>query len=194
VLFLYCTEYRERLQYKWKKFKHLLLVLSCSCYSAIVKDGNRLTVLNWIVNGKLTCKDIYRRHIIRATVDNVVKLISNTINTPICVVFGTPRPFKIYRLKISFQLVPNINERHLAMKVGVAQSVQCLTTNWTTRRSGFDPRQEQRIFLLTSVSKPALRSTQPPVQWVLGVLSPGQSAAGASSWPLTPSSVEVKNE
>jgi hypothetical protein len=31
-----------------------------------------------------------------------------------------------------------------------------------------------------------LRPTQPPVQWVLGFLSPGQSAAGAWRWPLTP--------
>jgi hypothetical protein len=30
-----------------------------------------------------------------------------------------------------------------------------------------------RIFLLSSVSRPALESTQPPVQWVPGVLSPG---------------------
>jgi hypothetical protein len=37
----------------------------------------------------------------------------------------------------------------------------------------FDPRQEQRIFPLTSMSRPALRPTQPPVQWVLGVLFPG---------------------
>jgi hypothetical protein len=42
---------------------------------------------------------------------------------------------------------------------------------WTTGRSRFDPRQ--RIFPLTSVSRPALRPTQPPVQWVPGVLSPG---------------------
>jgi hypothetical protein len=49
----------------------------------------------------------------------------------------------------------------------------------TSRRSGFDPRQGQRIFPLTSVSRPALRPTQPPVQWVPGVVSPGQSAAGA---------------
>jgi hypothetical protein len=168
-------------------------VLSCSCYPAIVKDGNKLIVLSWTVNGKLSCKDVYQRHIIWATVDNAVKLISNTINTPICVVFGTPRPFKVYRLKMSFQLVPNMNERHLAMKVRVAQSLLCLTTDWMTGRSGFDPWQEQRIFLLTSVSKPALRSTQPPVQWVLGVLSPGQSAAGASRRPLTRTRVEVKN-
>jgi hypothetical protein len=42
-----------------------------------------------------------------------------------------------------------------------------------TGRSGFDPRQGQRIFPLASVSRPALRPTQPPVQWVPGVLSPG---------------------
>jgi hypothetical protein len=47
------------------------------------------------------------------------------------------------------------------------------TTGWTTGRSGFDPRQMQRIFPLASVSRPALGPTQPPVQWVPGVLSPG---------------------
>jgi hypothetical protein len=38
-----------------------------------------------------------------------------------------------------------------------------------TGRPGFDPRQRQRIFLLASASRPALRPTQPPVQWVPGV-------------------------
>jgi hypothetical protein len=68
----------------------------------------------------------------------------------------------------------------------VAQPVQCLATGWRTGRSGFDPRQRQTIFPLTSVSRPALRPTQPPVQWVPGVLSQGQSAAGEWRWPLTP--------
>jgi hypothetical protein len=36
-----------------------------------------------------------------------------------------------------------------------------------------DTRQRQEIFPLASVSKPALGNTQPPVQCVLGVLSPG---------------------
>jgi hypothetical protein len=40
------------------------------------------------------------------------------------------------------------------------------------RAIGFDPRQGQRIFSLASVSIPALGPTQPPVQWVPGVLSP----------------------
>jgi hypothetical protein len=42
-----------------------------------------------------------------------------------------------------------------------------------TARSGFDPRQRQKIFPLASVSRPALRPTQPPVQSVKGVLSLG---------------------
>jgi hypothetical protein len=41
--------------------------------------------------------------------------------------------------------------------------------------SGFDPRRGQRIFPLSSVSRPALGPTQ-PVQWVPGVLSPGVKA------------------
>jgi hypothetical protein len=40
-------------------------------------------------------------------------------------------------------------------------------------RSGFDPRQGQRIFLLAPASRSDLGPTQPPVQWVAGVFSPG---------------------
>jgi hypothetical protein len=47
-------------------------------------------------------------------------------------------------------------------------------------------RQGQRIFPLAPVSRPALRRTQPRVQWVPGFLSPGQTAAGAWRWPLYP--------
>jgi hypothetical protein len=54
--------------------------------------------------------------------------------------------------------------------------------------------QRQRIFPLVSVSSPAVRPTQPPVQCLLGVLSQGKSAAGAWRWPLIPSSVEAENE
>jgi hypothetical protein len=42
-----------------------------------------------------------------------------------------------------------------------------------TGRSSFDPRQRRKDFPLTPVSGPALGLTQPPVQWVPGVLSPG---------------------
>jgi hypothetical protein len=50
----------------------------------------------------------------------------------------------------------------------------------------------QRIFPLTSVSRPALGPTQPPVQWVPGVLSPGVKARDADHSP--PSSAEVVKE
>jgi hypothetical protein len=43
----------------------------------------------------------------------------------------------------------------------------------------------EKVFPLASVSRPALRPNQRPVHWVPGVLSPGQSAAGAWRWPLT---------
>jgi hypothetical protein len=55
----------------------------------------------------------------------------------------------------------------------VSQSVQRLTTDWTTRRTGFDPWQRQRISPVASVSRQALRATQPPIQYVPGVPSPG---------------------
>jgi hypothetical protein len=78
---------------------------------------------------------------------------------------------------------------------GAAQAVQCLTTGWTTGRSGFDPRWGQRIFPLASVSRPALGPTQPPVQWVPGVLSPGVKARqGRDADHSPPCSAEVENK
>jgi hypothetical protein len=62
-------------------------------------------------------------------------------------------------------------------------------------RTGFDPRRGHRIFPLTSVSRPVLGPTQPPVQWVPGVLSPGIKARpGREADHSPPSSAEVKNE
>jgi alkanesulfonate monooxygenase SsuD/methylene tetrahydromethanopterin reductase-like flavin-dependent oxidoreductase (luciferase family) len=77
------------------------------------------------------------------------------------------------RYSINYSICGCINVIYHRQRVRrVAQSVQCLATYWTTGRSGFDPRQGQRIFPLASVSRPALGPTQPPVHWVLGVLSP----------------------
>jgi hypothetical protein len=44
----------------------------------------------------------------------------------------------------------------------VVQLLQSLRTGLL----GLDPRQEQRNFPLASVSRPGLRPTQPPIQWV----------------------------
>jgi hypothetical protein len=49
----------------------------------------------------------------------------------------------------------------------VAQSVQCLTTDWTAGVRS--PTGAEDFFPLTSASRPALGPTQPPVQWVPGV-------------------------
>jgi hypothetical protein len=48
---------------------------------------------------------------------------------------------------------------------------------------------------LASVSRPALGPSQPPVQWVPGVLSPGVKARpGRDADHSPPSSAEVQNE
>jgi hypothetical protein len=39
---------------------------------------------------------------------------------------------------------------------------------WTNGRPKFEHRQRQRIFSLASVSRPALRSIPPPIQWATG--------------------------
>jgi hypothetical protein len=54
-------------------------------------------------------------------------------------------------------------------------------------------RQELRIFLFTTVSRPALRPTQPPIQWVPGALSLGVKRPGHEADHSSPSSTEVKN-
>jgi hypothetical protein len=78
---------------------------------------------------------------------------------------------------------------------GIAQSVYCLTTDWMIGRPVFDLRQRQRIFPLASLSRPALKPTQSPVQWVPGVLFPGvKRGRGVTLITQPPSSAQVKNE
>jgi hypothetical protein len=53
----------------------------------------------------------------------------------------------------------------------VAQPLWCVATGRPGHRVSI-PGRGRRIFLITSVPRPALWPTQPPVQWVTGVLSP----------------------
>jgi hypothetical protein len=70
-----------------------------------------------------------------------------------------------------------------------------IVTDYGLDDRGFDPRQRQRIFLLAPASRPALVPTQPPVQWVPGVLSPwGKVRPGRDADHSPPSSVVAKNE
>jgi hypothetical protein len=57
----------------------------------------------------------------------------------------------------------------LVLPIRIAQSVCCGRPG----DRGSIPGRGERIFPLASVSRPALGPTQPPVQWVPGVLSPG---------------------
>jgi hypothetical protein len=75
-------------------------------------------------------------------------------------------------------------------RVRVAQSIKCLTTDWTTGWPRFDPWQKQRIFSLSSVSRQALRPTQSPVQWVLGGPFPRSKARSAHDADHSPHLVQ----
>jgi hypothetical protein len=58
---------------------------------------------------------------------------------------------------------------------------------------GFECRLGLGIFLFTTASRPALVPTQPPIQWVAGVLSLGVKRPGREANHSPPSSAEVKN-
>jgi hypothetical protein len=58
--------------------------------------------------------------------------------------------------------------------------------NWIDSRRGLG------IFLFTTASRTALGPTQPPIQWVRGVLSLGVKRPGREADNSPPSSVEVK--
>jgi hypothetical protein len=49
---------------------------------------------------------------------------------------------------------------------------------WLTKESGFDSRHGKEIFLFTTTSRLALGPTQPPIQWILVVLSLGYIGQG----------------
>jgi hypothetical protein len=63
------------------------------------------------------------------------------------------------------------------------------------RAIGVRSPAEAKGFFLYPVFRPALGPTQPPIQWVSGVLSPGVKARpGRDADHSPPSSAEVVNE
>jgi hypothetical protein len=58
---------------------------------------------------------------------------------------------------------------------------------------GFESRQGLGIFLFTTVTRPALVPTQPPIQWIPGALSLGVKRPGREADHSPPPSTEVRN-
>jgi hypothetical protein len=69
--------------------------------------------------------------------------------------------------------------------------VQRWATGWMI--GGSSPGRGWEFFLFTTVSRPALGSTQPPIQWVLGALSLGVKLPGRETDHSPPSSAQIKN-
>jgi hypothetical protein len=69
----------------------------------------------------------------------------------------------------------------------VAGCCECGNESW------FDSQQGQEIHMFSKPSKPALGPTQPPIQRVPGLLSPGVNGPRREA-DHTPSSTKVKNE
>jgi hypothetical protein len=57
---------------------------------------------------------------------------------------------------------------------------------------GFESREELGIFLFTTVSRPTQGPTQPPIQWVPGILSLGVKRPEREADHSPPSSSDVK--
>jgi hypothetical protein len=77
--------------------------------------------------------------------------------------------------------------------VGIGQSVQQLTTGWTTERSSSNPGSVKNL-LSSTLWKPALGPTQSPLQWVTGSFPQGVNRPGPEAYYSPPTSAEVKKK
>jgi hypothetical protein len=68
-----------------------------------------------------------------------------------------------------------------------------IATRLRAGRPVFDSRQGLRILLFATASRPVLGPTQPPIQWVPGVLSPGVKRPRCEAYHSPPPSSEIKN-
>jgi hypothetical protein len=81
----------------------------------------------------------------------------------------------------------------LSFRAAIFQSVQRWAKGWTIGVLGFDSWRGVGIFLFTTAYRTALGPTQPPIQWISGVLSLGVRWPGREADHSTISSAEAKN-
>jgi hypothetical protein len=99
------------------------------------------------------------------------------------------KKFKAYTVDVGLRSIKWHNGH------GKLRSVlQRLATGWTIGVLGFDSCQGLRIFLFTTVFRPTLGFTQPPIQWVSGVLSLGVKRPWPEADHSPISSAEFKKE
>jgi hypothetical protein len=77
------------------------------------------------------------------------------------------------------------------MRIWSRDSAVSIATSWTTEGSEFKSRWVNNFYFSMS-SKQALRSTQPPLQWVPEALSPGVKRPGREADHSPSASAEVK--
>jgi hypothetical protein len=61
-----------------------------------------------------------------------------------------------------------------------------IVVGWMVKELVFDSCQGQEILLISTICRPAMRSTQPPIQWVIGALSCGGGGGVARGMKRTP--------
>jgi hypothetical protein len=91
-----------------------------------------------------------------------------------------------------YSRVPTSAHATLCVRTGMAESVQQLAMGRTIWWSGFDSWRGLGIFLFDTMSRSTLALTQPPVQWVMWVVSRGVKQPGSEADHSTTSSAEVK--
>jgi hypothetical protein len=89
-------------------------------------------------------------------------------------------------------LISEFSFYHYIIFHGNRDSSVGVATRLMAKPPGFDPWQGKETFLFSLGSRPALKPTEPPIQWVSRALSPGTKRQGRKADHSAKSSAEVK--
>jgi len=113
--------------------------------------------------------------ILPLTFDVVLQLSSDPL---LCTTHSLPSWFLKHTIVTNF-IIEDVGSCHTVIcRTNFLSEVHIFNVIWTIGVLGFDSRQGLGIFLLTTVSRPALGPTQPPFHWVPGALSLGIKRPG----------------